>query len=204
MLLLRLALAALAAYLLGSIPTGVLIARLFGWPDPRRHGSGHTGALNTLRGAGLPGGALVLLLDAAKGAGAVLLAGLIAPTPWAVPLAGMAATAGHIWPVWLDFEGGMGLATGTGAIAVYYPLAVLIGLALFGLARAFLARHRPRAVAVAALTLPPVLFALGLSPPVFWLGTGIALIVALRHLSEWNAGGGMIGTAEEAMESASG
>lgn len=187
MLILRLALAALAAYLLGSIPTGVLIARLFGWTDPRQHGSGHTGALNTLRGAGLAGGVLVLLLDGAKGAGAVLLAGLIAPTPWAVPLAGMAATAGHVWPLWLNFEGGMGLATGFGAIAVYYPLAVLIGPALFGLARAFLTSNRPRAVVVAALALPPVLFALGLSPPIFWLGTGIALVIALRHLAEWDA-----------------
>lgn len=185
MSLLRFALAVAAAYLAGSIPTGVLLARIFGWPDPRANGSGHTGALNTSRGSNLAGGALVLLLDVAKGLAAVWLAGLLSPNPWAIPLAGMAAIAGHIWPVWLGFSGGMGLATGLGATVLAYPAIAFIGPALFALARAFLVDRTPRAVVIAALALPPVLFALRADPVDFWLLAGGALLIALRHLSDW-------------------
>lgn len=185
MLLLRLVLVTLVAYLIGSIPTGVLLARAFDWPDPRQNGSGHTGALNTFRSTGWKAAALVLILDMAKGLAAALVARPIAGSEWALPLAGMAATAGHAWPLWLAFNGGMGLATGAGAVAAANPLIVLLALALLGVARAFI-NHTPRAVVASMLVLPPVLLALEVRPPVFWLATGTALVIALRHLSDWD------------------
>lgn len=185
MLMLRLALATLVAYLIGSIPVGVLLARAFGWPDPRANGSGHTGALNTFRGAGWKGAALVLILDIAKGLAAALVARPIAGSEWALPLAGMAVTAGHAWPLWLAFRGGMGLATGAGAVAAANPLIVVLALAMLGVARAFI-NHTPRAVVASMLALPPVLLALQVAPTLFWLATGTALVIALRHLSDWD------------------
>src|SRR5512143_139942 len=112
-------LVAAIAYLLGSIPMGVLLARLFGWDDPRTHGSQHTGAMNVSRRAGKAALVIVLLADFLKGVAAVLIAPLVWGSPAAVPLAGVAAVTGHCWPVWLGFKGGMGLATGMGAVAVY-------------------------------------------------------------------------------------
>lgn len=185
MLIFRLLAAAIAGYLIGSIPNGVLLARVFGWPDPRGHGSGHTGGLNTARGGGLAAGVLVLILDILKGVLAVWVAQRILPDPVSIPLAGMAAVAGHNWPIWLGFRGGMGLGTGAGALGSLYLPAVLIGLALVGMARLII-RHTPRAVIVAMLCLPPILWLLPIEPPVFWLGTGLALLIALRHLSDWN------------------
>ena len=178
--------AAVAGYLVGSIPMGVLLARLFGWPDPRTHGSHHTGGLNISRGAGVAAGALVLLLDAAKGAFAVWLATRIAPSPWAIVAGGVGAVVGHCWPVWLRFDGGMGLATGMGAVVVYAPLAVLIAAALLGALRFTLIRHTPRATIVAALLVPVALLLLRVTPPVFGLGTAVSLIIALRHTADWN------------------
>lgn len=182
----RLLAAVLLAHLLGSIPFSVLLARIFHWPDPRHNGSGHTGALNTYRSGSPWGAALVLLLDALKGAAAVWLAGLISPNEWAIPLAGMAAIAGHIWPVWFGFKAsGMGLASTLGAMLVISPLtlAATVGLAI--LARVFIS-HNQRSVIAAALALPPVLFVMPVSPLAFWLGTGIALILALRHIEDWD------------------
>ena len=93
--------AALLGYLIGSIPTGVLLARIFGWPDPREHGSGHTGGLNSLRGGGPAAGVIVMLADIAKGAAAVLLAKAAFPHPYAITVAGIFAVVGHNWPIWL-------------------------------------------------------------------------------------------------------
>lgn len=185
MLILRLLAVVIVGYLIGSIPNGVLMARLFGWRDPRRHGSGHTGGLNSARSGGLAAGVLVMLLDIVKGLLAVWVARHILPDPVSIPLAGIAAVAGHNWPIFLGFRGGMGLATGAGALGGQYLPAVLIGLALLGLVRLII-RHTPRAVIVTMLCLPPILWLLPIEPPVFWLGTGLALLIALRHLSDWN------------------
>lgn len=185
MLTLHLLAVVIVGYLIGNIPNGVLMARLFGWRDPRRHGSGHTGGLNSARSAGFAAGVLVMLLDILKGLLAVWVAQRILPEPVSIPLAGIAAVAGHNWPIFLGFRGGMGLATGAGALGGQYLPAVLIGLALVGLARPII-RHTPRAVIVAMLCLPPILWFLPIELPVFWLGTGLATLIALRHLSDWN------------------
>src|SRR5574337_843168 len=109
---------AVSGYLLGSIPMGVILARVFGWDDPRHYGSGHTGAMNVSRRAGRSALVIVLLADLLKGALAVLLAQFMTIDPWAVTIAGIMAVLGHCWPVWLNFRGGMGLATGMGAVSV--------------------------------------------------------------------------------------
>ena len=115
-----LALAALIGYLLGSIPMGVLVARARGLGDLRAIGSGNIGATNVLRTGDKKAAAATLILDALKGAAAVLL--MAAWGPAASMLAGLAAFLGHIFPVWLRFNGGKGVATFIGVVlALYLP-----------------------------------------------------------------------------------
>jgi acyl phosphate:glycerol-3-phosphate acyltransferase len=129
----RCAAAALAGYLLGSLPSGVLVGRAFG-ADPRQHGSKRTGATNVLRTLGPGPAALVALLDISKGAAAVLFAralwsrGLPRLVPSAEALAGSAALLGHNFSVFIRFTGGRGVLTTVGATAVMSPIAWLSGL----------------------------------------------------------------------------
>lgn len=122
---------ALIGYLLGSIPFGVLISRHSTGTDIRQVGSGKTGMTNVLRTAGKKAAALALVLDMAKGALAVIFAGLIFEKsgyyyPYAQVLAALAAIAGHSWSVFLKFKGGRGVATFIGGLfALYWPAAVL-------------------------------------------------------------------------------
>jgi len=121
-----------AAYLLGSIPFGVILGRWFGGKDVRRTGSGNIGATNVTRVAGPLAGILTLVLDAAKGAGAVLLAERLsnANAAWMM-LAAFAALAGHCFPVWLKGKGGKGVATAAGVFAALCPLATVVAVILF-------------------------------------------------------------------------
>lgn len=123
------------AYLLGSIPFGYLIVRAKEGADVRETGSGGTGATNVTRKAGKFAGVVTLLLDAAKGAAAVLLARLLL-TPdfgvnWFVAAAAILALLGHIFPVWLGFRGGKGVATGVGIFLCLAPLALLCAALIF-------------------------------------------------------------------------
>jgi len=120
------------AYLIGSIPFSFLVARAFGVHDVRRVGSGNVGATNVLRSAGKAAGALALALDVGKGAAAAALAGRLAPGEAALPAAAaVAAVVGHMFPVWLRFRGGKGVATGLGAFAPLAPAAALGATAAF-------------------------------------------------------------------------
>ena len=125
-------LAVLGGYLLGSIPFGLLLAKLFGGTDVRQHGSGNIGATNVSRVVGPVAGILTLLLDAAKGAAAVFLAGRFTGHA-AAPLifAGIGALLGHCFPVWLKFKGGKGVATALGVYIALCPLAALAAFILF-------------------------------------------------------------------------
>lgn len=117
-----------AAYLLGSIPFGVLIARWKAGVDPRSGGSGNIGATNVARVAGKKLGIVTLLLDAAKGAAAVLLAWWLFPAqPWAHAAAAATAFLGHVFPVWLRFRGGKGVATALGVLLLLVPIPALAG-----------------------------------------------------------------------------
>lgn len=112
------------AYLLGSIPFGLLLSRLYKLEDPRTVGSQSIGATNVLRSGHYGAAALTLFLDALKGAAAVCFAFLVVPD--FAPLAGIVAIIGHIWPLWLGFKGGKGVATALGVILILsWPIAVI-------------------------------------------------------------------------------
>ena len=121
-----------AAYLLGSIPFGLVLGKLFGARDVRKAGSGNIGATNVARVAGPLAGLLTLLLDAAKGALAVILAARLSDqsSTWTM-IAGLCALVGHCFPIWLGFRGGKGVATAAGVFLVLSPPAFLGGAVLF-------------------------------------------------------------------------
>ncbi len=123
-----------AAYLLGSIPFGLLLGKLFGAADIRKAGSGNIGATNVARVAGPLAGILTLLLDGAKGAFAVVLAARLSDqsSKWMM-IAGLCALVGHCFPIWLGFRGGKGVATAAGVFLVLCPPAFLGAVMLFAL-----------------------------------------------------------------------
>ena len=152
------------AYLLGSIPFGYLIVRAGGKGDVRETGSGGTGATNVTRRAGKGAGLLTLALDALKGAAAVLVARLVLTegfsVDWWVAAAAVAAVAGHVFPVWLSFRGGKGVATGLGVFAVLAPLALLCALPVFVLV-VWATRYVSLGSIVTAALMPLAVWALG-------------------------------------------
>ena len=141
-------------YLLGSIPSGYLAGRWRKGIDLRELGSGSTGATNVLRQVGKGPALVVFVIDVAKGAAAVLIAGSLLPGhDWIQVLAGLTALAGHIWPVWLGFKGGKAVATGLG---MFLGLAWPVGLACFGIFLTTLTLFRIVSLSsvVAAISLP--------------------------------------------------
>ena len=127
-----------AAYLLGSIPFGVVLAKLFRGGDVRKTGSGNIGATNVARAAGPLAGILTLIFDIGKGAAAVWVAERLANQSalWMM-LAGLAALIGHCFPLWLNFRGGKGVATAGGVFLVLCPAALLGAVIVFVLVVAF-------------------------------------------------------------------
>jgi acyl phosphate:glycerol-3-phosphate acyltransferase len=123
----------LGAYLLGSIPFGLIFAKLFAGKDIREHGSGNIGAANVSRVVGPAAGIATLLFDVAKGAVAVWLAESLTGSHQADPImfAGIAALLGHCFSVWLRFKGGKGVATALGVYLILCPLAALAALVVF-------------------------------------------------------------------------
>ena len=164
-------------YLLGSIPFGLLITRFAGLGDVRKIGSGNIGATNVLRTGNKGLAALTLLLDALKGTAAVLIA-----AQWgheAALAAGFGAFLGHIFPVWLGFKGGKGVATFLGVlIAVAWKAALVF--AVTWLAVAFLSRFSSLAALVAALATPAVLYIMDMPESAAVLGV-MTVLVYLKH-----------------------
>jgi len=187
MFIARLLIAAILGYVVGAFPTGVLVTRLLKRPDVRFSGSGHIGGLDTYRMAGVAGGAITALVDLSKGVLAAWLALRLTGTSWALPVAGVAAVAGHCWSVYIGFAGGMGLGTLSGLFLWQQPLAVFIAVALWGLGYLLL-RSSPRAVMIMTVLMVPVFWLLGhfgyASPEVMALGIGGAGVVFLRHLTQ--------------------
>ncbi|MBF0153066.1 MAG: glycerol-3-phosphate 1-O-acyltransferase PlsY [Magnetococcales bacterium] len=164
------------SYLLGAIPFGLLVARLSGAGDIRRQGSGNIGATNVLRTAGRTAGAIALLLDMAKGAVAVLIARILAgPDSMLVAGAALAVFLGHLFPVYLRFKGGKGVATGLGIFFVWTPLAGLLtaGAWLLGV---WVSRISSMGALVAFAVLPLVLFFQHEAPPAYVAGILTALV----------------------------
>jgi glycerol-3-phosphate acyltransferase PlsY len=174
------------AYLLGSIPFGLLMAKLFGRGDVRKEGSGNIGATNVSRVAGPLPGILTLLLDGAKGAAAVLVAGRYSndSAMWMV-IAGLAALAGHCFPVWLKFKGGKGVATAAGVYLALCPPAFLSGLILFLLVAGF-SRYVSLGSVAAAVAMPLLMYFLWAPhhapPPVITFGAlAVAVLIVYKH-----------------------
>jgi glycerol-3-phosphate acyltransferase PlsY len=146
-----------AAYLIGSIPFGYLIVYARGGGDVRETGSGGTGATNVTRRAGKGAGVLTLALDAAKGALVALVARwMLAPdfgVNWWVALASIAVVCGHVFPVWLKFRGGKGVATGLGVFLSLTPAAVALAAVVF-LAVVWATRYVSLGSITATATLP--------------------------------------------------
>ena len=171
------ALALLGGYLLGSIPFGVLVTRLAGAGDVRQIGSGNIGATNVLRTGHKGLAALTLLLDMAKGAVAVLLAGWFAPD--LVPLAAVGAFFGHLYPVWLRFKGGKGVATLLGlALALYWPCGLAFALVWLG---AVLATRYSSVGGIASAFAPPVVAAFAARSGLTLMFLAFALMVLWKH-----------------------
>jgi glycerol-3-phosphate acyltransferase PlsY len=124
-------LAVLAGYLVGSLPTGLLVIRALRGVDIRTLGSGNIGAANVYRVAGLPTAALVLVIDALKGAGPVLLARAWEQLSWVEVLAGAAAIAGHNWSIFMRFAGGKGIAASFGVLTALSPAASAAAVAVW-------------------------------------------------------------------------
>jgi glycerol-3-phosphate acyltransferase PlsY len=173
--------ALIAAYLIGSVPFALILARRWGTADPRNFGSGNLGAANVLRASGVKAGVLVALLDIAKGAAGVMVAqglhGGAAPAA-----AGLAAVVGHVYPVWLGFRGGKGVATAGGAFAVLTPLAIAPALAIFT-ATVWATRYVSLASIAATLALPPLAYATGGPMPVVLSALAAASLIVFRHRS---------------------
>lgn len=168
------------AYLLGSIPFAFLVPRYLGGVDVRRAGSGNVGATNVWRTTRLSLALLVLLLDAGKGALAVLAVRLLGAPSGLQVVAGLCAIAGHMYPVWLGFQGGKGVATTGGVFAVLAPLATLGATAVF-LAVAWASRYASVASMSAAVALPAGAWLLPGAREATLAASVAALLVLWRH-----------------------
>ena len=171
------------AYLLASIPFGLVVARLFGLGDLRQIGSGNIGATNVLRTGNKPAAALTLILDSGKGAAAVIITNMMLPAPEVVAIAAVMSVVGHCFPVWLGFKGGKGVATGIGVVLAMHPLSGVVMCAVW-LATAGVGRISSLAAIVAYISAPVSLYLMVVPPaqiPLTTAGTMIALLSIYRH-----------------------
>lgn len=182
---LTLGLIVVGGYLLGSIPFGMIATRLGGTGDIRKIGSGNIGATNVLRSGRKDLAAITLIGDAGKGAVAVLGAHLLVREPgyaqaFAVALAGGSAFVGHLFPVWLKFNGGKGVATFYGVLlSAFFPVGALA--ALTWIAMAFLFRISSLAALTAAALAPLFALAVDAPRPIVVLAAVMAVLIYIRH-----------------------
>jgi glycerol-3-phosphate acyltransferase PlsY len=165
------------AYLLGSIPFGLVLTRLAGLGDIRQIGSGNIGATNVLRTGNKPLALLTLFLDGAKGTAAVLLTHFIAPE--LAPLAGLATLTGHLFPVWLKFKGGKGVATAAGIFtALYWPIGLSFMVTWILVAKL---SHYSSLAALVAIGLAPAYALFFGRGDILWLAVVILVLVFIKH-----------------------
>ena len=148
-------------YLLGSIPSGLLVGRFVRGIDVREYGSGKTGFTNVLRTVGLRWGVVVLIADLAKGALPVVIARLLSDEPYVHAVAGLAAVAGHDWPLYVGFRGGRGVASSYGAALAMSPIAAAVVL--------------PAGVGLVAVTRIMSVMSIGMAPVLAALFIGLAV-----------------------------
>jgi acyl phosphate:glycerol-3-phosphate acyltransferase len=168
------------AYLAGSVPFGLLIARIQGKVDLRRVGSGNIGATNVLRAVGKGAAALTLLGDIGKGAAAVGLARGVGASSWVLAAVALAAVLGHLFPIFLGFRGGKGVATTLGVVLVAMP-AVGGLLLLIWLLVAVAWRYSSLAALAAATALPALAWLIDGRPAMILLGALLTGLLFWRH-----------------------
>ena len=176
---------ALLGYLSGSLSFSIWITRLLKGVDLREAGSGHATTTNTIRQAGFAAGALVLVLDIAKGWMPVWLALRYAPTLWLIPMTAACAVVGHCWPVFAQFRGGMGLATAAGGLLAANPLAFLIAAAIL-IFLTLIFHHGARASLITSISIAPVYWIAGLRGLEFWIAVMVGLVLIVRWRTSWN------------------
>lgn len=175
----KITLVCLFAYLLGSIPFGVLLAKLKR-VDLREHGSGNIGATNAARILGKTAGLLTLLGDCGKGYLASWVAGQLLEVQWAIALAGLMAFLGHVFSVFLKFKGGKGVATGLGVFLYLIPGAGLLAIGVFALSL-IVTRYVSVSSILAAISIPWSGIYFNASGPSIYVATAAAIITTIRH-----------------------
>jgi glycerol-3-phosphate acyltransferase PlsY len=175
----------LLGYLAGSLTFSIWITRLLLGVDVRDAGSGHATTTNTIRQAGWLPGAAVLVLDVAKGYLVTWLALKYAPFDWVVVATAALAVAGHCWPVFAGFKGGMGLTpAGGGLLAINIPL-FFVGVGVL-IAITLLIKHSARAAFYTGLIMAPLFYVLGGEGLILYVAAASGLVLAIRFTSDWN------------------
>ncbi|MEE8574663.1 MAG: glycerol-3-phosphate 1-O-acyltransferase PlsY [Thermodesulfobacteriota bacterium] len=170
----------IASYLLGSVPFGVLVARALGKADPRKSGSGNIGATNVTRSLGKAAGAVTLLLDVAKGAVPTVLAAALFLDPQMMALAAFAALVGHLFPVFLGFKGGKGVATVLGITLAISPISGILCLVVF-IVLVAVTRYVSLGSIVSVSIMPVFIGFRGGSVYFTYMAVAIAVLIIIKH-----------------------
>ena len=176
---------ALLGYLSGSLTPSIWITRRVKGVDVRDAGSGHATTTNTIRQAGFGWGALVLIIDIAKGFLPTWLALNYAPAIWIAPITAGFVVAGHCWPLFAQFRGGMGLASAGGSLLAATPLAFLVALGIL-LTLTLTIHHSARASVFTGILMAPAFWLLDLRGIEFWIAIAVGIVIAYRFLIDWN------------------
>ncbi len=167
-------------YLLGSVPIGVVVARLFGGMDPRQSGSRNIGATNVTRVAGRKAGLMTLAGDMLKGAVPVLLAMWLGLSPLWVGLSGLGAFTGHLFPIFLGFRGGKGVATACGMFLPIVPLPLLLSALVFA-ALVAITRYVSVGSMAASVVLPLFIYLMDGKEEYVWIAVVVSVLVITKH-----------------------
>jgi len=173
------------AYLSGSLTFSIWVTRYVKKVDVRDAGSGHATTTNTIRQAGFAWGALVLILDVAKGFVPTYLAVRYTNETWLVALTAACAVVGHCWPLFAQFRGGMGLATFGGSLLAINWFSFVIGLGLL-LLLTITIRHSARAAVLTGIFMAPLFWVFSLRGYEVWVALTCGLVIAFRFLIDWN------------------
>jgi glycerol-3-phosphate acyltransferase PlsY len=175
----------LLGYLSGSLPFSIWVTRFVKGVDVRDAGSGHATTTNTIRQAGFGWGALVAVLDVAKGFLPTFLAIKYSNNIWVIVLTAALAVAGHCWPVFAQFRGGMGIATFGGALLAANWFALVIGAGLL-LTLLLVIHHGARASVLTGILVAPLFWIFHLRGLELWIALACGMVMAYRFLIDWN------------------
>lgn len=175
----------LIGYLSGSLPFAIWVTKIFKGVDVRQAGSGHATTTNTIRQAGFGPGVIVFILDTAKGFFPTWLAMKFAPVAWIIPLTAGLAVAGHCWPIFSNFRGGMGLATTGGSLLAVGPIGFILALILL-ISLTLVIHHSARAAVFTGIMMAPVMWLLGLRGLILYIAITTGIVIAYRFLVDWN------------------